>query len=353
MADDRVDVKKRVRSFSDASNSSSGSHGRRTVPEKLVDNTRRVQGIGVAFVDNGASISPGLANSVARKACLLETRLKCKRTGVISDRYLGQAGLIQADRLTDSPPENAAKRQAFAHPEKPDSVAPSLRSSRFAVIPTTCIHNLTDELVQGDLWEFERSELTIMPDFATVSVNFQNTSYKPGPNESVVLRKGDKNNPDPIVWDCYDVTTASKIDTPSSPLTPKTVSFQKVERASYNFHVGQKVGMAVYRNFEVLPEDAGLLGSSISKEDLRNIYGHENRVNIYTGQITRVAPGGDAFEHNINTFRGCSGAIVFLLDIDQDGFGVDSSDYGKAIAVHVGGEQMADGTIANFAFKIH
>jgi hypothetical protein len=34
------------------------------------------------------------------------------------------------------------------------------------------------------------------------------------------------------------------------------------------------------------------------------------------------------------------------------GYGVDSNDYGKAVAVHVGGEQLASGAIVNFAFKI-
>eukprot|EP00980_Cylindrotheca_fusiformis_P015354 scaffold4305_cov57-Cylindrotheca_fusiformis.AAC.1 len=41
-----------------------------------------------------------------------------------------------------------------------------------------------------------------------------------------------------------------------------------------------------------------------------------------------------------------------LLDVDQEGCGVIESDYGKAIAVHVGGDRLSDGTIVNFAFKI-
>eukprot|EP00980_Cylindrotheca_fusiformis_P010834 scaffold2447_cov110-Cylindrotheca_fusiformis.AAC.16 len=117
-------------------------------------------------------------------------------------------------------------------------------------------------------------------------------------------------------------------------------------------NVGQKIGMVVYRNFEVTPEDAGMSRNSITAEELRQVFGRENRVNIYTGQITKVSPNQKAFEHNINTFRGCSGAVIFLLDVDQEGCGVIESDYGKAIAVHVGGDRLSDGTIVNFAFKI-
>jgi V8-like Glu-specific endopeptidase len=40
-------------------------------------------------------------------------------------------------------------------------------------------------------------------------------------------------------------------------------------------------------------------------------------------------------EYNINTFAGCSGATVFLLDKKQLSL-VQPNDYGKAIAVHAG-----------------
>jgi hypothetical protein len=72
-----------------------------------------------------------------------------------------------------------------------------------------------------------------------------------------------------------------------------------------------------------------------------------------TGQIPNVSPGKEAFKHNINAFQGCAGAIIFLLDVDQEGHGVIEADYGKAIAVHVGGDRLGDGgIIVNFAFTI-
>eukprot|EP00978_Attheya_sp_CCMP212_P008691 scaffold20426_cov47-Attheya_sp.AAC.7 len=282
--------------------------------------------------------------------------LKNTLTGQLSPPCRCQAGLIQAERLPASPPEKPRKRQALVgtNPERPTvEVASSLRSSRFAAIPITCIHNLEDDVdvPQGVTWEFVRSELTAVSANAICKVNFEKARYTPGPDESIVLRPGDANDED-ITWDYHDVTTSEKIVNVASPLTRKHLSFQKVVRDDYEFQVGQKVGMAVYRNFEVTAEDAGMSNNSITADELRQIFGREGRVNIYTGQITNVSPGKEAFEHNINTFRGCSGAVIFLLDVDQEGHGVIESDYGKAIAVHVGGDRLAGGTIVNFAFKI-
>lgn len=75
-------------------------------------------------------------------------------------------------------------------------------------------------------------------------------------------------------------------------------------------------------------------------------------MNIYTGEILRVSQDGSSFEHNINTYKGCSGALVFLLDRDQNGNGTLEADWGKAIAVHVGGKFVEEGRPRNFAFKL-
>ena len=92
--------------------------------------------------------------------------------------------------------------------------------------------------------------------------------------------------------------------------------------------------------------------NSLSDADVIRIYGHVDRVNIYTGKITRVSPDGTWFKHNMNSFRGCSGAIVFLLDKNQTDNGVVNQDFGKAVAVHVGGKYIGDGERSNLAFSI-
>lgn len=59
--------------------------------------------------------------------------------------------------------------------------------------------------------------------------------------------------------------------------------------------------MAVYCDFVVTAEDAGRPRNTLSYDYLRDICAHENRVNVYTGQITHVLPDGKAFEHNIQS----------------------------------------------------
>jgi hypothetical protein len=45
--------------------------------------------------------------------------------------------------------------------------------------------------------------------------------------------------------------------------------------------------------------------------------------------------GKDFIEDDVNSFTGCSGAVVFLLDEGQPD-SVDPSEYGKTIAIHSG-----------------
>lgn len=54
-------------------------------------------------------------------------------------------------------------------------------------------------------------------------------------------------------------------------------------------------------------------------------------MNILTEKITHV--GADHICYGLNTFRGCSGAVVFLLGKDQSD-SVKPEDYGRAITVH-------------------
>lgn len=126
----------------------------------------------------------------------------------------------------------------------------------------------------------------------------------------------------------------------------KVIPFRMVDHG-FVYAVGMKIGIVVSSNTGADEEDALLDGDHL--EDgihLRDIYGELNNVMIYTGVITRV--GNGYFEHDINTFLGCSGAIVFLLDMGQPAF-VSSEDYKKAIGVHVGYKPELR---TNIAFKL-
>jgi hypothetical protein len=108
---------------------------------------------------------------------------------------------------------------------------------------------------------------------------------------------------------------------------------------------GQKIAIVVSRRTPVTHKAAGVKKNAV---DLERYYGTELSSNIQTGVITGVAGDGSFFTHDINTFKGCSGAIVFLLDVDQPST-VSEKDHGKAIGVH--GAVAAEDT--NVAFALH
>jgi len=94
--------------------------------------------------------------------------------------------------------------------------------------------------------------------------------------------------------------------------------------------VCMKVGMLAYakngpdvdEEFGHLPEDLG-----IDRSIVPNILGSTADVMIFTGEKLYV--GDRHVEYNLNSFSGCSGAPVFLLD-------KQSPEYGNVLAVHAG-----------------
>ena len=103
--------------------------------------------------------------------------------------------------------------------------------------------------------------------------------------------------------------------------------------------------MAVYRNYEFDFNSAGgdsddiysnnEWDRSLTKNDILQLFGPDNSVSIYTGEITYMSNDRKVIGHNINTYRDCSGAIVLLLDKNQNKL-ITGHEAGKAIAVHAG-----------------
>jgi hypothetical protein len=67
-----------------------------------------------------------------------------------------------------------------------------------------------------------------------------------------------------------------------------------------------------------------------------------HQVTICTGALLFV--GHDYGHHDINTFGGCSGAVVFLF-LDKPEI-VLPHDYGKAVTVHAAGHPPLPGILA-------
>jgi len=148
-----------------------------------------------------------------------------------------------------------------------------------------------------------------------------------------------------------DISVGELITDPTIPVTSEPYSFAKV-RSNFQFQKGQKVGMAVMFPKDAKPTKKTIAGAfedevDLQEEEIDKIYGEHTQVNIYTGEILYV--GRDHIEYDINSFTGCSGAIVFLTDEGQPD-SVHSGDYGKAVAIHSGSHPVIGDR--NFGFII-
>lgn len=133
-----------------------------------------------------------------------------------------------------------------------------------------------------------------------------------------------------------DISVGKRIESYTDGITTEWASFDLV-RDDFVLEQGQQIGMAVHMKRKptlmTVRHSADHRPVNVTDEDLQTIFGNPGNVNIYTGRITLA--GDHHIEYDINSFTGCSGAIVFLLDSDQPG-SVREGDYGKAVAVHGG-----------------
>jgi hypothetical protein len=105
--------------------------------------------------------------------------------------------------------------------------------------------------------------------------------------------------------------------------------------AEFQYEARQKVGFAIFNPFKVSGSNCQRAGDhqDVPEEKLEELFGPAGSVTIYTGEISYV--GDHHIEYSINSLKGCSGAIVFLLNCGQPE-SLNRSHYGKAIAVHAG-----------------
>ena len=76
--------------------------------------------------------------------------------------------------------------------------------------------------------------------------------------DAVVIHKSGKNEADNIYWKYgHDATSAVQIKISRSHFTKNKLSIEKMERRDYRLHVGQKIGIVVYRDFVVTAEVLG------------------------------------------------------------------------------------------------
>jgi hypothetical protein len=137
------------------------------------------------------------------------------------------------------------------------------------------------------------------------------------------------------------------------PVLPR-LHFRRFAKNS-NLKKGKRLGWLFCFTNQTKPTRATIVGAddgeipeAFGASEIKKYYGEPGRVNIYTGEIKYVGP--KHIEYSINSFTGCAGAIVFLLDMDQPS-SVDQSDWGKAVAIHSGAHpRMSD---RNYGFLIN
>jgi hypothetical protein len=252
--------------------------------EKLVEPKRSMSLLGVARVDDPDAVSQTLAEDVSKKAFKLLVTIHQMDSEGETRRYECQVGLIREGSL-----------------------------DALTVRPVTAKHNIANARVEGVLEQFRMAELLIP---------------KTGIQKHVELVFQESGCAYTDHNEC-DVTWGQQVE--HSTLVLHSSSFQRA-RDDFRCEPGQKVAIVIYSENGATP-DSALAPPGYTQEELERIYGKANQINILTGVITEVGP--DYICYNINTFGGCSGAVVFLLDKEQPD-SVKPRDWGKAIAVHIG-----------------
>lgn len=318
------------------------------VSECLVDCGRLMHEIGlIGHADSLDDISEDLVRQMLQKVTVCEAGFS--RDGYNEEKPgYAQGGFI--------------RRQAIQS-------TPGMTIQRYSVYPITAKHNLRQLVIKNTphylasaklaVANFCKAKLDGMPDFNWLPTGKDSISLYPPEDEG---RAAD------CIWG-FDVSVGGLMDSPDVEFTKPFCSFTLV-RSALELVKGQKVGIVVRFNEETKPNKKTIAGKSEEEVDLdeltiKAIYGVPNKVNIYTGKITRV--GENHIEYDINTFSGCSGAVVFLLDQNQPTAAqlgpalmdrvtaagksplVQNCDFGSAIAVHSGSHP---GKNRNFGFMI-
>jgi hypothetical protein len=220
--------------------------------------------------------------------------------------------------------------------------------SRCTVFPVTAKHNLR----QVNLYHPIAARLQTPG--AEVDFDSGDLDWLPKLADSIDLRASVEARSAVCPWG-FDVSVGRLISEPENPATDARLAFTEV-RSNFNLKEGQKVGIAVLFSEDSKPKASTIAGAfdfdlPVNEADIRRIYGRSGEVNIYTGKIKYV--GVTQIEYDINSFTGCSWAVVFLLDEHQPEDSVQECDYGKAVAIHAGAHPSQGDRNYGFMLKHH
>ena len=330
--------------YTAASHTSQDLRGRGDTPpckarsaEKVLDKTRRrkaVPGVSGLVSDDTKAIDREFAAQLKARVVLL--KFDCVAETGEEVRYMGQAGLLR-------------------NPKNSDEV-------KFA----TCKHNFsTAPNEEGQLEFCQAPHMCVLYDSITARITIPNTGYEKIPSHAMALRDGVTSSHG------FDLSLGPAIDEgtpqeqwPTNPLFCRLLTefVQKVQPfdvvdETFSYNVGLKIGIVVhiagsFKDEEAFSEVGGTEGIEIDDTWTNRTYGmnklKHNKVlgggdvvMIYTGLITK-GDDNHHIEYNVNTYNGCSGAIVIVMERDHP-------DFGKALSVHAGYEKELG---YNIGFKL-
>ena len=333
----------RLMASSDSSDASvADPKGGRMLEERVINRDRKLSTSGAVQVDDSSAVGVALLSEVKWKAACWEITYM-KQDSSEGPTYNGQIGLIRGDRLAASPVPNEPKRRKTT-----DAVDDLPPPGRWEVTPTTALHNVVD---YPDKDEFLLVSKIILPNPTKFVGGLVFDDFRRSLNtaDRIELVPADSQFP-ALEWKSVDVARGQVITEPNNFLTQQHLAFEPVPKDWTGICVGAKIGIVVFRPFDIRPSDTGM---SMTDDTLLQMFGEKNSVCVFTGEITKLHNNSArTFEHSINTYRGCSGAIIFLLDKGQPNEDV-ASHQGKAIGVHVGGKPVtATPQRANLGFLL-
>jgi hypothetical protein len=304
--------------------------------ERLLEGGRRGETVGLAFVDVPAAISRSLVSEVTPKAAQLKVVFK-DTTGQEGYAY-GSGGLLRGQKIQHSPQRDEAS------PTRKRRKVKFNEYSSYEVIPVTAKHNVgieNDDDGEGDDDESDEYVRTTIQFTSTLPMEIAMPDGGCSLTDKIVVRSRTA-DVEELLGDDDDFTFGRKESTIEKTLTKMPFLFGQVPD-TFELRKGHKIGIAVFRTYEITHEDA----EAPPYVELTKVYGQQHQACIYTGTVTEISANGKTFLHDINTFEGCSGAVVFLLDQNQPSDVTDTL-HGLAVGIHSGGVDDRN----NYAFKL-
>mmetsp|Transcript_14219 Transcript_14219/g.39425 ORF Transcript_14219/g.39425 Transcript_14219/m.39425 type:complete len:291 (+) Transcript_14219:111-983(+) len=200
--------------------------------------------------------------------------------------------------------------------------------------PVTCLHNVVARL--GSEPKYITCTFDGRSFNETFEVHIQHMGIPVNRVQPLMVTIDDQT----IFWQYgVDIT---KGEFPEDEPTPQSRHFHvfQAESVDFEYPEGTKVAMAVFAKHAATEDSSRMPPDVAATVTPTQVYGAADEINIYTGKITRRHERH--FEHDMNSYRGCSGAIIFLLEGPHAGY---------AIGVHIGSPLQLPHTV-NLAVKI-